>query len=85
MIFPIQIQAARVLLGLTQQELARRASIGIGTLKRIEAAREQLVGTAKSMSKIQRALESAGVIFVDQDELHGPGVRLLKPLESAGP
>ena len=56
-IFPIQIQAARVLLDFSQQELAKRASIGLGTVKRIEAARHQLVGTAKTMS--QRPSEHA--------------------------
>ena len=81
MIFPIQIQAARVLLGFSQQELAKRASIGLGTVKRIEAARHQLVGTAKTISQIQRALEAAGIVFVDQDDLRGPGVRLRKPLK----
>ena len=80
MIFPLQIQAARVLLGISQLDLAKRSSVGLGTIKRIEAAREQLVGTAKTMSKIQKALETAGIIFVDQDEDHGPGVRLRKPL-----
>ena len=32
------------------------------------------------MSRIQRALEAAGVIFIDQDGDQGPGVRLRKPV-----
>jgi transcriptional regulator with XRE-family HTH domain len=80
MILPIQIRAARALLNLSQQELARRASIGVGTIKRIEAAREALTGTAQTLSRIQKALEAAGITFIDQDEQRGPGVRLRKPL-----
>lgn len=75
-ILPVQIRAARVLLGLSQADLATRASIGIGTVKRIEAARHELTGTAQTLSRIQNALEAAGIIFINQDEGGGPGVRL---------
>ncbi len=80
MIFPIQIQAARILVGLSQQELAKRAAVGLGTIKRIEAARLNLTGTAQILSRIQLALETAGVVFIEEDRDHGPGVRLAKPL-----
>jgi hypothetical protein len=29
---------------------------------------------------IQKALEKSGVVFIDQDDKQGPGVRLTKPL-----
>ena len=80
MIFPVQISAARVLLGVSQLELARLASVSIGTIKRIEAERGQLAGTMRTMSKIQRALETAGIVFIEQDGAQGPGVRLRDPL-----
>jgi hypothetical protein len=32
------------------------------------------------MARIQRALEAAGVIFIDRDDSAGPGVRLKRPL-----
>jgi len=80
MIYPIQVRAARVLLGLSQQELAERSGVGLATLKRIEAARSELTGTAQTMARIQRALEAAGIIFIDQDGSNGPGVRLRQPL-----
>ena len=79
MIFPVQISAARVLLGVSQLELARLASVSIGTIKRIEAERDQLAGTMRTMSKIQRALEAAGIVFIEQDGVQGPGVRLRAP------
>ena len=80
MIFPVQIRAARVLLDLSQQDLAERASVSLGTIKRIEAARLEVAGTAQTIARIQRALESAGIIFIDQDGHTGPGVRLRQPL-----
>ena len=84
MIFPIQIRAARVLVGLSQNDLAERASVSLGTIKRIEAARVEVAGTAQTMARIQRALESAGIIFIDQDGERGPGVRLRQPLNIEG-
>ena len=80
MIFPVQISAARVLLGMTQKELASVASVALGTVKRIEAAREELTGNAQTMGRIQRALEAAGIVFIEQDGRSGPGVRLRKPI-----
>jgi transcriptional regulator with XRE-family HTH domain len=80
MIYPVQIRAARGLLGLSQDDLAQRASIGVVTVKRIEAAGTEIRGTAQTMARIQRALESAGIIFIDQDETNGPGVRLRTPI-----
>lgn len=54
-------RAARVLAGLTQAELARRAGVHIGSLVSFENAgrdtRPELV------AKIRAALESAGVLF----------------------
>jgi hypothetical protein len=32
------------------------------------------------VARIQRALESKGIVFIDQDDMQGPGVRLKKPL-----
>jgi transcriptional regulator with XRE-family HTH domain len=80
MIIPIQIRAARVLCGLSQSDLSARAKVGLGTIKRIEAAK-QLTGNAQTISRIQKALEAEGIIFIDQDGHNGPGVRLRDPLD----
>jgi transcriptional regulator with XRE-family HTH domain len=80
MILPLQIRAARVLLGLSQAELASRSGIGLATLKRIESAGTELTGTAQTISRIQKALEAAGVTFIDQEGEQGPGLRLRKPV-----
>ena len=76
MIRPVQIRAARGLVGLSQTELARRAKIGLATLQRIEAAHDELRGNIQTIEKLQKALEAAGIVFIEQDDKHGPGVRL---------
>jgi transcriptional regulator with XRE-family HTH domain len=77
-----QIKAARALAGLSQRDVATRAGIGIATMRRIEAAIDEVIGSAQTLSRIQKALESEGVRFIDQDDQGGPGVRLRKPLPS---
>jgi transcriptional regulator with XRE-family HTH domain len=77
-----QIKAARALTGLSQRDVATRAGIGIATMRRIEAAIDEVTGSAQTLSRIQKALESEGVRFIDQDDQGGPGVRLRKTLPS---
>ena len=80
MIYPSQIRAARGLVGISQTELATRAGLGLATVKRIESSVEDLRVTVQTLLRIQRALEAAGILFIDQDDEHGPGVRLRKPV-----
>ena len=75
MIGPGQIRAARALLGIGQAELSQLAEVGISTVKRIELATE-ISGSARTLWKVQKALEEAGIEFIPADELKGPGVRL---------
>ena len=76
MIYPSQVRAARGLLGISQTDLSRRAGVGLATVKRIESTSEELHVTLQTLLRIRKALEAAGVIFIDQDEERGPGVRL---------
>ncbi len=73
--FPPQLRAARGLLGWSQNELAEAARVGLSTIRRMEASNGPLRGTAENVWKVQKVLEDAGVVFIDEDEL-GPGVRL---------
>jgi len=75
MIGAAQIKAARALLGLGQHDLSELADVGISTVKRIELS-EEITGSARTLWKIQTALEQAGVEFISDDETKGPGVRL---------
>jgi transcriptional regulator with XRE-family HTH domain len=76
MILVQQVQAARMLVGWTQADLAASAGIALGTLKRLEAKEGPLGGAAETVWKIQKALEDAGVIFLPVEGSLGPGVRL---------
>jgi transcriptional regulator with XRE-family HTH domain len=70
-----QIKAARALLGLNQFELSELAGVGINTVKRVELA-DEITGSARTLWKIQSALEAAGVEFIPADDEKGPGLRL---------
>ncbi|MGA2792241.1 MAG: helix-turn-helix transcriptional regulator [Roseiarcus sp.] len=72
-----QIAAARTLLGMNQPQLAERANISVPTLKRMEASEGPASGLANNVLAVRRALEAAGVIFVEENG-DGPGVRLRK-------
>jgi transcriptional regulator with XRE-family HTH domain len=75
MITSAQCRAARGLLEWSQQELARRARVGIVTVHQLEAGVSQ--PRHATLEVIQRAFEAAGVEFIDENG-GGPGVRLRK-------
>jgi DNA-binding XRE family transcriptional regulator len=75
MITPPQCRAARGLLDWTQQTLADRAGVGIVTVRQFEGAENQ--PRRATLDVIQRALESAGIEFIDENG-GGAGVRLRK-------
>ena len=77
-IIAAQIRAARGLLGFSQTTLSELADVGIATVKRLELATE-ITASARTVMKIQSALEAAGVEFLPNDDAHGPGVRLKLP------
>jgi transcriptional regulator with XRE-family HTH domain len=79
MIFSREIRAGRALLGWSQEKLAKAASVGVATVRRLEAAGTELRGSAQAIWKIQKALETAGVEFLPEDDTGGPGARLRRP------
>jgi predicted transcriptional regulator len=72
-----QIKAARALLAWSQEQLAVAADVSIPTIKRLEAREGLLGGRDETGAKILMALETAGVVFIDENG-GGPGVRLRK-------
>lgn len=70
-----QIRAARSLLGWSQTSLAAASGLSLPTIKRFETASGARVSQG-AIEKMRSALEAAGVDFIDQDVLGGPGVRL---------
>jgi transcriptional regulator with XRE-family HTH domain len=75
MITASQCRAARGLIGWSQQELAVRAGVGIMTVHQLEKDGSQ--PRRATLEVVQRALESAGVEFIEENG-GGAGVRLRK-------
>jgi hypothetical protein len=72
-----QIRAARALIRWRAEDLARASTVGVATIRRAELAEGVTAMTAANDSAVRRALESAGVEFIDENG-GGPGVRLHK-------
>jgi len=81
MIAPAQCRAARGLVDLSQQQLADAAKVGVVTVRQFESGSARPRNATAEV--IQRALEAAGVIFVEENG-EGPGVRLKKGAKEKG-
>ena len=71
---PAQCRAARALLDWTQDDLAVAAQVGVVTLRQFERGATE--PRRAILTALRRALEEAGVRFIDRGG--GPGVRLLE-------
>ena len=65
---------ARALLRLTAAQLARMAGVAASTIARCEAVDNIPPVSVRTLEKIRRALEGAGIEFLAGN--NGPGVRL---------
>lgn len=74
-----QLRAARALIGWEQAELARRARVAIGTIRRMESFTGEVGSRTSTLSQVLSAMERAGIQFLNDGS---PGVRL-HPLPSA--
>ena len=72
MISPRQCRAGRALADLSQEELAKRSNLGESTIRNFEAGRN--VPTSNNLAAIRRALEDAGVEFIERGVRLKPGV-----------
>ncbi len=77
MIAAEQIRGARAMLRWSARRLAEEAGVSWPTIQRMEAATGVPGGLSRNLELIQRSLEAAGVIFIDEND-EGPGVRLKK-------
>ncbi len=75
MITSEQIRAARQLIRITADQLAKSSNVGVATIRRFELMTGVPSGNARLVESIQRALEEAGVEFVGTPD-DRPGVRL---------
>jgi hypothetical protein len=71
----LKIRAARALLRWSAEDLARASTLGVTTIRRAELTEAQTSMTTANDLAVRRALEAAGVDFID-DNGGGPGVRL---------
>ena len=72
-----QIRAARALLRWSADDLARESAVGVTTIRRAELTEHETSMTAANDLAVRRALENAGVEFIDENG-GGRGVRLRK-------
>jgi hypothetical protein len=73
-----QIRAARALIRWSAEDLAHHATVGVTTVRRAELRPNATALTRANDQAIRRALEQAGVEFIDAAG-GGPGVRLRVP------
>ena len=78
MITSEQVRAARAMLRIEQRELASAAGVSLETVKRIERTKGPISALAATIERLTRALDVAGIIFVEENSGEGPGIRLKK-------
>ena len=78
MLYPEQLRAARALLRWEQSTVAAHARVSVETVKRLERLHGPIVAVkVATIEAIRRALEAAGIEFIDPEEgKRGPGVAL---------
>ena len=73
-----QMRAARALIRWSAEDLARETALSVTTIRRAELTDDETSMTAANDLAVRRALEAAGVEFIDRNG-GGPGVRLRHP------
>ena len=76
-----QLRAARAMLNLKQDEVARASAVARPTITEIESGRR--VPQARTLIDLVRVYESCGIEFIEEADSAGPGVRLSLPERDA--
>ena len=75
MITAEQIRGARAILRWSAQKLAKQTGVSWPTIQRMEASEGVPSSISKNLQAVQRTLEDAGIVFIDENG-GGAGVRL---------
>jgi len=62
-----QLRAARAMLRWTALDLAAASKVGVATIRRVEVVDGEIPVTAANEAAIRRALESAGIDFIEEN------------------
>jgi hypothetical protein len=73
MITRVQVRMARAALKWGVRDLGREAGVAANTVSRFEVG---LGTTVATLTRIERALEKQGIVFIPEDHHGGPGVRV---------
>lgn len=76
------MRAARALLNMDRQTLAKLAGLSLPTIQRMEAAEDVVGGNVESLVKVVDAFRRAGIELIGEDapsQALGRGVRLIEP------
>ena len=65
-------------------DLAEASKVGVATIRRVEVVDGEITVTLANEAALRRALEAAGVEFIDENG-GGAGVRLRKPKKEKSP
>lgn len=75
MITGLQIRAARAAIGWSAEKLSEASGVSLRTILRLEQEDGVPPSRSSTLVDVQKALESAGIIFIGTSE-DGPGIRL---------
>jgi transcriptional regulator with XRE-family HTH domain len=70
-----QLRAARQLIRLTADDLAKISGVGVATIRRFELMTGVPSGNARTVEALQKTLEKLGIEFIGTSD-DRPGVRL---------
>lgn len=82
MLTPEQSRAARGWLGWSQDELARRAKVSLGTVKDFERGARKPIGN--NLDAMRKAIETAGVGLIFGEGGRAVGITAMDPDGGAG-
>lgn len=74
-----QLRAARGMLGWSQKDLANASEVSLLTIQKYEAGLTD--SRYRTILKMREALQEAGILFIEKDDIAGEGVRFSSALK----